>query len=189
MEINPRSVAGGRMHTSLVTVSPPWDSNGHTMIFKSDVLTTFQSREIPAFWVFMASVPDLQPELSTRCHPLYPTTREMSTPGDSDPPKGLCILSLGASTSLGTGGELRHRTDAGGSRGTSQLMILSQLMKSINSGTGTEKVVTERRPWEVFQVIGGVGSGGYVKTVDIRRQNLMHSPSPALLPSYLPCLD
>ncbi|KIM20565.1 hypothetical protein M408DRAFT_333927 [Serendipita vermifera MAFF 305830] len=57
--------------------------------------------------------------------------------------KGLCLLSL----------------DAGGSRGISQLTILSHLMYRINNDIDSKP---SERPCTIFDMIGGVGSGGFI---------------------------
>ncbi|KIM27345.1 hypothetical protein M408DRAFT_24574 [Serendipita vermifera MAFF 305830] len=57
--------------------------------------------------------------------------------------RGLCLLSL----------------DAGGSRGISQLTILTHLMYRLNHDTCNDPPT---RPCTVFDMIGGVGSGGFI---------------------------
>ncbi|KIM27338.1 hypothetical protein M408DRAFT_24562, partial [Serendipita vermifera MAFF 305830] len=57
--------------------------------------------------------------------------------------KELCLLSL----------------DAGGSRGISQLVILDHLMYRLNHDTRSNP---PERPCTVFDIIGGVGSGGFI---------------------------
>ena len=80
---------------------------------------------------------------------------------DTDARSSLNILSLGkpSQTSnkerLITGG-----IDAGGAQAVSQLRILEHLMEKISKDNqGTSKAIV-KRPCEVFDVIGGVGTGG-----------------------------
>ncbi|KIM24511.1 hypothetical protein M408DRAFT_52723, partial [Serendipita vermifera MAFF 305830] len=49
--------------------------------------------------------------------------------------------------------------DSGGPRGVSQLTILSQLMHRLNHDSHDDKI---NRPCDVFDMIGGVGSGGFI---------------------------
>ena len=48
-------------------------------------------------------------------------------------------------------------TDAGGAQSISQLKILAELMHRLNFGATEEN---KKCPYEVFDMIGGVGSGG-----------------------------
>ena len=48
-------------------------------------------------------------------------------------------------------------TDAGGPRAISQLTILVSLMDRLNSEGSIQE---QKRPWEVFDMIGGTGTGG-----------------------------
>jgi hypothetical protein len=50
--------------------------------------------------------------------------------------------------------------DAGGPRGISQLMILKNVMESLSHSFGVVSEVVVKRPCEVFDAIGGVGTGG-----------------------------
>lgn len=50
-----------------------------------------------------------------------------------------------------------HFVDAGGARGLSQLTILANLMNKINSECSNNDT---KRPRDVFDVIGGTGTGG-----------------------------
>ncbi|KIM19898.1 hypothetical protein M408DRAFT_49160, partial [Serendipita vermifera MAFF 305830] len=49
--------------------------------------------------------------------------------------------------------------DSGGPRGASQLTILARLMHRLNQESGDDQVY---RPCGVFDMIGGVGSGGFI---------------------------
>jgi hypothetical protein len=82
----------------------------------------------------------------------------MSTPVvqnvPSGPRKGLRILSLGKLTVTSHDEPiLRHEIDAGGPQGISQLQILVEVMDRVSGES-------EKRPCEVFDVIGGAGTGG-----------------------------
>jgi hypothetical protein len=50
-------------------------------------------------------------------------------------------------------------TDAGGTRGVSQLKILTELMHRLNFEEEEDQILL---PCDVFDMIGGGGSGGYV---------------------------
>lgn len=52
------------------------------------------------------------------------------------------------------------RLDRVGSRGISKLVILAEMMHQIRFGTNDDKL---DRPFSVFNMIGGVGSGGWVE--------------------------
>ncbi|KIM19800.1 hypothetical protein M408DRAFT_30919, partial [Serendipita vermifera MAFF 305830] len=54
---------------------------------------------------------------------------------------------------------LTHFIDAGGSRGASQLTILTHLMHQLNHDIRSDP---PERPCTVFDMIGGVGSGGFI---------------------------
>lgn len=73
---------------------------------------------------------------------------------ESDPRKGLRLLSLGKLT-VTTHDEpiLINKIDAGGPQGISQLQILVEVMNRVSG----EDV---KRPCEIFDVIGGAGTGG-----------------------------
>jgi hypothetical protein len=91
------------------------------------------------------------PEMSTRI------AQDVS-PG---PAKNLNILSLGQYAFTGSIEEsLTRMVDAGGPRGISQLMILKNVMESLHCGSGVDSEDNVKRPCEVFQAIGGVGTGG-----------------------------
>ncbi|KIM20341.1 hypothetical protein M408DRAFT_30431 [Serendipita vermifera MAFF 305830] len=49
--------------------------------------------------------------------------------------------------------------DAGGARGITQLKILTELMRQLNFNAGSER---HKRPGDAFNVIGGVGTGGFI---------------------------
>ena len=70
--------------------------------------------------------------------------------------EGLCILSLGKLL-LYAITMPNHFVDAGGARGLSQLTILANLMNKINSECSNNDT---KRPRDVFDVIGGTGTGG-----------------------------
>jgi hypothetical protein len=66
-----------------------------------------------------------------------------SNPVDKD---GLCLLSL----------------DGGGVRGLSSLYVLKSLMDRFNSER-TAKGLDTRKPCEIFDLIGGTSTGGYIR--------------------------
>jgi hypothetical protein len=66
---------------------------------------------------------------------------DASETGDTTRSKGLCLLSL----------------DGGGVRGLSILLILREIMVKVNEGQPTPQ-----EPWEIFDMIGGTGTGGQV---------------------------
>jgi hypothetical protein len=75
--------------------------------------------------------------------------------------RGLKILSLGESRASAAMGEKpMSGIDAGGAQAVSQLRILDHVMerKSQDDRSSSNGVV--KRPCDVFDVIGGVGSGG-----------------------------
>jgi Patatin-like phospholipase len=69
------------------------------------------------------------------------------------PGRNLCLLSL----------------DGGGDRGLSSLLILKQLMESINPDRPPE-------PCEYFDMIGGISTGGYVISTGREMDMLTYSP-------------
>ncbi|KIM23931.1 hypothetical protein M408DRAFT_27516 [Serendipita vermifera MAFF 305830] len=73
--------------------------------------------------------------------------------------KGICLLSFGKYPPFVTPRPLTRLIDAGGTRAVSQLTILAQLMHRLNYGT-TENSLN--RPHTIFDMIGGVGSGGFI---------------------------
>jgi hypothetical protein len=83
---------------------------------------------------------------------------------DMDVRSNLNILSLGKPVQISH--EERIITcsiDAGGSQAISQLCILEHLMEKISHDDQTASQGMVKRPCEVFDVIGGVGTGGWVK--------------------------
>lgn len=51
------------------------------------------------------------------------------------------------------------RADGGGIRGLSTIMILERIMKSFNYGRKGNDI---QQPWQVFDLIGGTSTGGFV---------------------------
>jgi patatin-like phospholipase/acyl hydrolase len=88
----------------------------------------------------------------------YPTTRPGTGTGletnnnndDARKNQGLCLLSL----------------DGGGVRGLSTLLILRGIMNRLND-TREEQGLGRVKPCEVFDLIGGTSTGGYVQLVPI----------------------
>jgi hypothetical protein len=72
---------------------------------------------------------------------------------------GLSLLSLGGFPISSWTLILNHQPDAGGSRGISQLKILTDLMHRLNYEAQSNDM---DRPCAVFDMICGVSSGGYV---------------------------
>jgi hypothetical protein len=74
---------------------------------------------------------------------------------------GLKLLSLGMSIYTNNIGQrITGGTDAGGAQAVSQLRILEHVMEKISQDNeGTSEGIL-KRPCEVFDVIGGVGTGG-----------------------------
>jgi hypothetical protein len=80
---------------------------------------------------------------------------------DMDVINGLKLLSLG--TSMHTNHVERRITsgiDAGGAQGVSQLQILDHVTKKVSYDSGSSSQGMTKRPCDVFDVIGGVGTGG-----------------------------
>jgi patatin-like phospholipase/acyl hydrolase len=50
-------------------------------------------------------------------------------------------------------------TDGGGVRGLSSIMILQRIMNSFNRKRGDGRKL---QPWQIFDLIGGTSTGGYV---------------------------
>jgi hypothetical protein len=50
--------------------------------------------------------------------------------------------------------------DAGGPQGVSQLLILKDVMEKLSRDETRESQATVKRPCDVFDMIGGVGTGG-----------------------------
>ena len=59
-------------------------------------------------------------------------------------------------------GMLTGGIDAGGPQGISQLLILKDVMERLSGDESGDSHGTVKRPCEVFDVIGGVGTGGSV---------------------------
>ena len=57
---------------------------------------------------------------------------------------------------------LTDRRDAGGPQGISQLLILNEVMEKISKDESGDSQGIVKRPYEVFDMIGGVGTGGSV---------------------------
>jgi hypothetical protein len=74
---------------------------------------------------------------------------------------GLKLLSLGKPAQTSHKGQIITGViDAGGAQAVSQLCILEHLMEKISQDNqGTSQGLLQR-PYEVFDVIGGVGTGG-----------------------------
>lgn len=70
---------------------------------------------------------------------------------------GLCLLSL----------------DGGGVRGLSTLLILKRLMDRTNN-VRKELNLHPVKPWELFDLIGGTTTGGYVFKITSSKKMLMH---------------
>jgi len=72
--------------------------------------------------------------------------------------KGICLLSLGERSFLTIPGYRQtSQKDAGGSRAISQLKILAELMHRLNYEVSEDEI---KRPCDVFNMVGGTGSGG-----------------------------
>ena len=80
---------------------------------------------------------------------------------DMDVRSGLKLLSLGKSM---YSNEIEERitsgTDAGGAQAVSQLRILDHVMDKISLDDRGSSEGTVKRPCDIFDVIGGVGTGG-----------------------------
>ena len=55
--------------------------------------------------------------------------------------------------------------DAGGPQGISQLLILKDVMERLSKGESGDSEGKVKRPCEVFDMIGGVGTGGSVSSI------------------------
>ena len=51
-------------------------------------------------------------------------------------------------------------SDGGGIRGLSSIMILQEILARYNARRGA-KGLRPQEPWEIFDLIGGAGTGGY----------------------------
>jgi hypothetical protein len=87
------------------------------------------------------------------------------TPPDTENISGkpISLLSLGKNilTVLGNG-MLTGGIDAGGPQGLSQLLILNDVMERLSKYESDDSQGILKRPCEVFDMIGGVGTGGSV---------------------------
>jgi hypothetical protein len=80
---------------------------------------------------------------------------------DSDIKSGLKILSLGEPPCIARNERIpTSRIDAGGAQAVSQLLILEHVMESVSQDDRGLSRGVVKRPCEVFDVIGGAGSGG-----------------------------
>jgi hypothetical protein len=70
---------------------------------------------------------------------------------------GLCLLGLGKSLPSRDKHPTHLGKDAGGTRGISQLKILTELMDRLNLNVKEDH---QLRPCDAFNLIGGAGSGG-----------------------------
>jgi hypothetical protein len=83
------------------------------------------------------------------------------TGGDSKRP--ISLLSLGKITFIVImNGMLTIFIDAGGPQGISQLLILKDVMERLSNDERGDSQGIVKRPCEVFDMIGGVGTGGSV---------------------------
>lgn len=81
--------------------------------------------------------------------------------GNSPPITGLNLLSIGKVSFSGPDEQtLTHRTDAGGPQGVSQLQILADVMDKVSYGENGDHEAILKKPYEVFNMIGGAGTGG-----------------------------
>lgn len=53
--------------------------------------------------------------------------------------------------------------DGGGIRGLSSILILKEIMRRVNFGVEPEQHL---QPWQVFDLIGGTSTGGYVPLLE-----------------------
>jgi len=51
-------------------------------------------------------------------------------------------------------------SDGGGIRGLSSIMIIEEIMARHNARRVAQNLLPQE-PWEVFDLIGGIGTGGY----------------------------
>lgn len=54
-------------------------------------------------------------------------------------------------------------TDGGGIRGLSSIVILEQLLDQYNSIREENYGLAPQEPWQIFDLIGGTSTGGYVR--------------------------
>jgi hypothetical protein len=82
---------------------------------------------------------------------------------ENDPKRPISLLSLGKTMFIVImSGMLTSCIDAGGPQGISQLLILKEVMERLSKDESGEFQGTVKRPCEVFDMIGGVGTGGSV---------------------------
>jgi hypothetical protein len=80
---------------------------------------------------------------------------------DMDIKRGLKLLSLGKQLRISYSEQtITSGIDAGGAQGISQLQILDHIMEKISNGTQGLSQRVVKRPCEVFDAIGGTGTGG-----------------------------
>jgi hypothetical protein len=90
--------------------------------------------------------------------PMSATTS--SATGD-DPKRPISLLSLGSLAFIVIPNEmLTSYIDAGGPQGVSQLLILKEVMQKLSRDEDGGSQTTVKRPCDVFDMIGGVGTGG-----------------------------
>jgi hypothetical protein len=79
-------------------------------------------------------------------------------------PRGryLSLVSVRTSFVVIMSGMLTSCIDAGGPQGLSQLLILKDVMERLSKDERGDFQGTVKRPCEVFDMIGGVGTGGSV---------------------------
>jgi hypothetical protein len=78
-----------------------------------------------------------------------------------NPKKPICLLSLGrCAFILLVNRMLISGIDAGGPQGVSQLLILKNVMEKLSRDENGDPQGPVKRPCEVFDMIGGVGTGG-----------------------------
>ena len=71
-------------------------------------------------------------------------------------------------------GMLTHCIDAGGPQGISQLLILKDVVERLSKDESGDAQGEVKRPCEVFDMIGGVGTGGLVWfTFDFKMHDLL----------------
>jgi hypothetical protein len=101
------------------------------------------------------------PPLGADLHCGMSTTVHPST--ENDPRRPISILSLGKNIFVViVSGMLTGGTDAGGPQAISQLLILKDVMERLSKDENGESQGPVKRPCEVFDMIGGVGTGGSV---------------------------
>jgi hypothetical protein len=81
----------------------------------------------------------------------------------SDPRRPVNLLSLGRNVLVVTAnGMLTSSLDGGGPQGISQLLILNDVMEKLSKDESGDFEGIVKRPCDVFDLIGGVGTGGCV---------------------------